>query len=122
MAMAGSLNFRHATLQSGGGGKDGWAANVPALGLEALLSRKAGKLSGSARLNAPAARGRIGATRVSSDLAADFTVDTLDLGASSMHGSGAVHVRNGAMPNVAEPISNWWADVKLDSLFGRAQK
>ena len=116
------LSLRRASLQSGGGGKDGWAANVPALGLEAVLSRKAGKLSGRVRLNAPAARGRIGATRVSTDLDADLTVDGLDLAASSMHGSGAVHVRNAAMPNAADPVSNWWADVKLDSLFGRAQK
>ena len=116
------LTLRNASLQSGGGGKDGWAANVPALGLEAVLARKAGKLSGSARLSAPAAHGRIGATRVSTDLAADFKLDTLDLAASSMHGSGAVHVRNAAMPNAAEPISSWWADVKLDSLFGRARK
>jgi hypothetical protein len=86
------------------------------------LARKAGKLSGSAHLDAPAARGRIGATRVSTDLNADFKVDTLDLAASTMHGSGAVHVRNAALPNVPDPVSKWWADVQLDSLFARAQK
>jgi len=116
------VTFRNASLQSGGGGDKGWAASVPALGVHAILARKAGKLSGSARLDAPAARGRIGATRLSTDLTADFKVDTLDLNASTAHGSGAVHVRNAALPNVPEPVSDWWADVKLDSLFGRAEK
>lgn len=115
------LTLRNASLQSGGGGKKGWAANVPALDLRALLARKAGKFSGSARLNAPAARGRIGATRLTTDLDANFKVDALDLAASTMHGSGAVHVRNAALPNVPEPVSQWWADVKLDSFFARAQ-
>ena len=59
---------------------------------------------------------------MSTDLAADFKMDHLDLQASTVHGSGAVHVRNAALPNAPEPISNWWADVKLDSLFARAQK
>jgi hypothetical protein len=116
------LKLQNATLQSGVGGKKGWAASVPALDVAAGLARKAGKLSGSARLSAPAARGRIGATRVSTDLDADFTIDALDLTASTVHGSGAIHVRNGALPNLADPVSNWWADVKLDSLFARAQK
>jgi hypothetical protein len=116
------LTLRNASLQSGGGGSKGWAANVPALDVRALLARKAGKLSGSARLSALAARGRIGATRLSTDLDADFEMDALDLAASTMHGSGAVRLRNAALPNVAEPVSNWWADVKLDSLFARAQK
>ncbi|HKO50158.1 MAG TPA: hypothetical protein VJV79_20650 [Polyangiaceae bacterium] len=116
------VKLRNASLQSGAGGGKGWAANVPALEVRALFARKAGKLSGSASLNAPAARGRIGATRLTTDLGADFKVDTLDLEASTMHGSGAVHVRNAALPNVSEPVSKWWADVKLDSLFARAQK
>jgi hypothetical protein len=116
------LSLRNATLKSGLGDGKGWAANVPALEVAAVLARKAGKFSGTARLHAPAARGRIGSTRVSTDLDADFTVDTLDLAASTLHGSGAVHVRNGALPNAPEPISKWWADVKLDSLFARAQK
>lgn len=116
------VTLRNASLQSGGGGDKGWAANVPTLGVHAVLARKAGKLSGSARLDAPAARGRIGATRLSTDLSADFKVDTLDLKASTAHGSGAVHVRNAALPNVPEPVSDWWADIKLDSLFGRAEK
>lgn len=115
------VELRNASLQSGVGVGKGWAANVPALEVRALLARKAGKLSGSAHLAAPAARGRIGATRVSTDLAADFKMDTLDLVASTVHGSGAVHVRNAALPNAPDPISNWWADVKLDSLFARAQ-
>jgi len=116
------LTLRNATLQSGAGGAKGWAASVPTLRVAAALARKAGKLSGNARLNAKAARGRIGGTRLSTDLTADLTVDTLDLAASTMHGSGTVHVRNGALPDVPDPVSNWWADVKLDSLFGRAQK
>ena len=116
------VNLRNASLQSGAGGATGWAANVPALNVRAALARKAGKLSGSASLAAPAARGRIGATRLSTDLTADFTLDALDLAASTMHGSGAVHVRNAALPNVPDPVSKWWADVKLDSLFARAQK
>ena len=116
------VELRNASLQSGGGGGKGWAANVPELGVRAILARKSGKLSGTAHLDAPAARGRIGATRVSTDLAADFTMDALDLLANTMHGSGAVHVRNAALPNVTEPIAGWWADIKLDSLFARAEK
>ena len=116
------LVLRNASMRSGGGGETGWAANVPALEVRAALARQAGKLSGSASLNAPAARGRIGATRISTDFNADFKVDALDLAASTMHGSGAVHVRNTALPNVPEPVSKWWADVKLDSFFARAEK
>jgi hypothetical protein len=116
------LTLRNASLQSGGGGSKGWAASVPALEVQALLARKDSKLSGSARLLAKAARGRIGSTRVTTDLDADFKMDGLDLAASTMHGSGAVHVRDAALPNVPDPISKWWADVKLDSLFARAEK
>ena len=50
------VDLRNASLQSGGGGGKGWAASVPALEVRASLARKAGKLAGSARLNAPAAR------------------------------------------------------------------
>jgi hypothetical protein len=117
-----AVNLRNASLQSGAGGGKGWAATVSALDVSAHLLRRAGKLSGTAHLSAPAARGRIGSTRVSTDLDANFALDTLDLNASTMHGSGAVHLRNAAMPNAPNPISNWWADVKLDSLFARAQK
>ena len=116
------LTLRNASLRSGEGASKGWAANVPALEVRAILARKAGKLSGSASMNAPAARARIGATPLSTDLNAEFKLDSLDLGASTMHGSGAVHVRNAALPNVSDPVSKWWADVKLDSLFARAQK
>ena len=116
------VKLRNASFQSGGGGNKGWAANVPALELRATLARNAGKFAGTAHVNASAARGRIGSTPVSTDLDANFELDTLDLNASTMHGTGAVHVRNAAMPNAPDPISNWWADVKLDSLFARAQK
>jgi hypothetical protein len=116
------LTLRNASLQSGGGGTKGWAASVPELEVQASLARKADKFSGSARLNAPAARGRIGATRLTTDLDAQFEMDNLNLAASTVHGSGAVHVRNAALPNVPEPVSNWWANVKLDSLFARAQE
>jgi hypothetical protein len=72
-------------------------------------------------LSAAAARGRIGATRLSTDLSAQFELDELNLAARSAHGSGSVHVRNAALPNVPDPVSKWWADIKLDSLFGRAE-
>ncbi len=116
------VDLRNASLQSGAGVGKGWAANVSALEVRAILARKAGKLAGSARLNAPAARGRIGATRLSTDLSAELKMDSLDLQASTVHGSGALHVRNAALPNAPEPIANWWADVKLDSLFARARQ
>ena len=115
------LSLRNATLVSGGGGVKGWAATVPALDLRAELTQKAGKLSGKADLSAADARGRIGATRLSTDLSAQFDLDELNLAARTAHGSGAVHVRNAALPNVADPVSKWWADIKLDSLFGRAE-
>lgn len=116
------VNLHQARVQSGGGGEKGWAAQLPALGLRTTFSQRGGKLSGSARVHAPSAGGRIGATRLTTDLDADFKVDNLDLAASTVHGSGVVHVRNAALPNAAQPITNWWADVKLDSLSARAQK
>lgn len=115
------LTLRQASLQSGGGGNKGWSAAVPALQLSTRLARKAGKIAGTARLSAAAARGRIGSTQVRTDLDAEFKLDNLDLNASTLHGSGAVHLRNAAMPNAPDPISNWWADVNLDSLFARAK-
>jgi len=116
------VKLRNASFQSGSGGNKGWAANVPALELSTTLARNAGKISGNAQVTAPSVRGRIGSTRVSTDLDANLELDTLDVNASTMHGTGAVHLRNAAMPNAPDPISHWWADVKLDSLFARAEK
>ncbi|MET0795266.1 MAG: hypothetical protein ABW061_27350 [Polyangiaceae bacterium] len=116
------VDLRNASLQSGGGGDKGWAANVPALGVQANLVRASGALSGAATLTAAQARGRIGATPLSTDLTADLKLDALDVLARTAHASGAVHVRNAALPNVPDPVSKWWADIRLDSLFGRASK
>ena len=116
------VSLRNASLQSGGGAEKGWAANVPTLGVQAKLTRNSGALSGSATVSANQARGRIGATRLTTDLTADLKLDSLDLSARTAHASGAVHVRNAALPNVPEPVSKWWADVRLDSLFGRASE
>jgi hypothetical protein len=49
-------------------------------------------------------------------------VDALDLAARTAHASGAVHLRNVALPNAPEPVSKWWADVQLDSLYGHAEQ
>ncbi len=116
------VTLRNANLKSGAGGAAGWAANVPALGLKASLLRQAGKLSGSATVLAADAQGRIGATSLSTDLTADLKLDALDLDARTAHASGAVHVRNAALPNVPEPVSKWWADIQLDTLYGHAEK
>jgi hypothetical protein len=117
-----SLAFRNAELRSGSGGTKGWAATVPDLLLRAALTRQAGKLSGTAHVDAAAARGRIGGTVLRTDLSADVALDTLDLSHSSAHGSGVVHVRKAALPNVPDPIADWWADIHVDSIFGRAEK
>ena len=116
------VSLRNANLQSGGGGAEGWAATVPALDVQALLARTAGKLAGSASLRAESARGRIGGTRLSTDLTADFALDALDPAARTAHGSGTLRVRNASLPNVPHPVANWWADVRLDSIFGHATK
>jgi hypothetical protein len=116
------LTLRNASLQSGAGGALGWATSVPALDLQATLARQAGKLSGTANLRAPAAKGRIGGTHLSTDLVANFKLAGLDLRASSAYGSGAVHLRNTALLNVPEPVSDWWADIRLDSIVGRAEQ
>ena len=116
------VTLRNASLQSGGGGDKGWAANVPNLGVQANLLRTSGALSGAASLSAAQAKGRIGATRLSTDLSADLKLDTLDVIARTAHASGAVHVRNASLPNVPDPVSKWWADIRLDSLFGRASE
>lgn len=116
------LKLRQASIQSGGGGNKGWAATVPVLEVSTKLVREAGKLAGTARVSAPRARGRVGSTHVRTDLVADLELDTLNLEANTLHGSGAVHLRNAALPNAPEPISDWWADVNLDSLFARAQR
>jgi hypothetical protein len=116
------VDLHNASLQSGGGGDQGWAANVPALAVQANLIRTAGALLGSATLSVEQARGRIGATHLTTDLSADFKVDSLDPVLRTAHASGAVHVRNAALPDVPDPVSKWWADIKLDSLFGRASQ
>ncbi|HWZ90334.1 MAG TPA: hypothetical protein VNW92_15835, partial [Polyangiaceae bacterium] len=114
------LSFRHAAIQSGGGGKAGWWAAAPAIDVAARLSRKDGRLAGTAEVSTDGAQGRIGATRLNADLHASFKVDALDLAARTAHASGAVQVRNVALPNAAEPVSKWWADVQVDSLYGHA--
>lgn len=116
------LNFRKASLRSGPGGTQGWSASVPGLALSAALARKAGKLSGTANLSALEAKGRIGGTELWTDLKADFALDALDLKAATMHGSGAVHVRNARLPKAPDPVSKWWADISLDSVFGHAEE
>jgi hypothetical protein len=116
------LNFRNASLQSAAGADKGWAAKVPALDVAAHLAQRAGKMSGTAQIKADGAHGRIGETRVNTDLSADLRLDTLDLSARTAHASGNVSVRNTAIPNAPDPVSNWWANVKLDSLYGHAGK
>jgi hypothetical protein len=115
-----NLSFRNASLQSGASGKQGWSAKAPALDVEARLAQREGKMSATAALKVEGARGRIGQTRVNTDLDADLKLDNLDLVARTAHASGAVHVRNAALPGVADPVSSWWADVNLDSLYGHA--
>ena len=116
------LSLRHAAIRSGGGGKTGWAASAPAIEIAARLSRKGGRLAGTADLSTKDAQGRIGATRLSTDLQASFKVDSLDLNARTAHASGAVHVRNVTLPRAALPVSKWWADVQVDSLYGHAEQ
>jgi hypothetical protein len=116
-----NLSFRNASLQSGTGSrKEGWAARMSELDVEARLAQREGKLTGTAQVKADGARGRIGETLVNGDLEADLKLDALDLEARTAHSSGAVRVRNASLPGVADPVSNWWADVKLDSLYGHA--
>jgi hypothetical protein len=115
-----NLSFRNASLQSGASAKKGWAAKVAKLDLETRLAQREGKMSATAAVKVEGARGRIGQTRVNTDLDADLILDGLDLVARTAHSSGAVHVRNAALPDVADPVSDWWADVSLDSLYGHA--
>jgi hypothetical protein len=116
------LSLRNAAIQSGGGGKTGWWASAPVLDIAAEIARKQGKLAGSAQVTTGGAQGRIGATRLSTDLQATLKVDALDLAARTAHSSGSVHLRNVALPNAPEPVSKWWADVQLDSLYGHADQ
>ncbi len=113
------VSFRNASLQSGTGAQ-GWAARMATLDIEAQLAQRSGKLSGTAKVNIEGARGRIGETKVSTDMNAQFVLDDLDLVGRTAHASGAVHVRNASLPQVADPVSKWWADVQLDSLYGHA--
>jgi hypothetical protein len=116
------VEVHNARLQSGGDDNKGWSASVPQLSVRANLARSSGALTGSVALNAPQARGRIGETHLSTDLSADLTLDELNVIARTAHASGAVHVRNAALPDVPDPVSNWWGDIRLDSLFGRADQ
>lgn len=116
------VDIHNASLRSGAGDDKGWAADVPKLSVQASLVRGARALSGSVTLSAAHARGRIGETHLRTDLNAELTLDELDLVARSAHASGVVRIRNAALPDVPDPVSNWWADVRLDSLFGRASQ
>jgi hypothetical protein len=115
-----NVSLRHTSMQSGSGKKEGWAARMPELDVAAQLLRRDGKLSGEAKLSAKEAQGRIGETTLKTDLSADLQVSSLDLVGKRANATGSVHLRNASLPNVADPVSNWWADVKLDSLFGHA--
>lgn len=116
------LALKHAAIQSGGGDKDGWSANVPELGISAKIAQKLGKLSGSAEVRAASARGRIGSTVLKTDLDAKLLVDAIDLNARTAHATGDVKIRNASLPNAPEAVKNWWADVHLDSLHGHAEQ
>lgn len=117
-----NVSLRHASLQSGSGKKEGWAAQVPTLDLAAQLQRRNGKLAGEAKVNAPEAKARIGETTLKTDLSAELDLSALDLIARTARATGAVHLRKTSLPNVADPVSNWWADVNLDTLFGHADE
>ena len=114
------LSFRHAAIQSGDGTKTGWSALARELDVTAELRRKDGKFTGTAQMSTQTAQGRIGMTRLSADVQAAFKVDSLDLALRTAHASGAVRLRNVALPNAPEPVSKWWADVQVDSLYGHA--
>jgi hypothetical protein len=114
------LTLLDADLQSGSGGKQGWAAHLPQLDLDADLKRAGGALSGRAALRVGHAEGRIGSTALSADLNAAFDLAGLDLAQRTARGSGSVSIRNVALPHTPDPVSNWWADVKLDTVFGHA--
>jgi hypothetical protein len=116
------VNLRHAAIQSGDGGNRGWSAIAPELAIAARLTRSEGKLLGTTQVDGLGVKGRIGATHLSSDVHAQFKVDELNPSARTAHGSGAVHLRNVALPNAPEPISKWWADVQVDSLYGHAEQ
>ena len=113
-----NLSFRNASLQSGASGKTGWSAKVPTLDLEALGTTRRQNV-GDGRAQGGGARGRTSETRVNTDLDADLKLDDL-IWWRTAHAPGAVHVRNAALPGVADPVSNWWANVSLDSLYGHA--
>lgn len=117
-----NVSLAHASIQSGSGKKEGWSALVPSLDVGAQLMRRDGKLSGEAKLTANEAKGRIGETTLKTDLTADLQLSALDLIARTANTTGAVHLRNTSLPNVPDPVSGWWADVKLDSLFGHADE
>ncbi len=114
------LRFRNAAIRSGDGAKAGWSVAAPNLNITAKLAQRSGKLSAAANVDAEHAQGRVGETHLLTDLKASFELDALDLAARTAHGSGAVHLRNVALPNAPEPISKWWADVQIDSLYGHA--
>ncbi len=116
------LNLRHATIQSGDGGKEGWSAVVPALAVSSELTQKAGKLTGALHVSADAAQGRIGGTIVKTDLDAKLLLDSLNLNGRTAHATGEVKIRNASLPTAAEPVKNWWANVHLDSLNGHAEQ
>ncbi|MEP7052260.1 MAG: hypothetical protein ABJB12_17980 [Pseudomonadota bacterium] len=115
-----NVSFRNASLQSSADPTQGWAARVSMLDVEGQLAQRSGKLSGTAKVNIEGAHGRVGATKVTTDMNAQLVLDDLDLKGQTAHASGVVHVRNAALPKVADPISGWWADVNLDSLYGHA--
>jgi len=116
------LSLRHAAIQSGDGGNEGWSAVVPELDFSAEIARKKGKLSGVARVSADSAQGRIGATRLKTDFAAKLLLDAMDFKSRTAHASGEVEIRNASLPNAAEPIRDWWANVHVDSLHGHAEQ
>ncbi|HEY4104884.1 MAG TPA: hypothetical protein VGM44_13385 [Polyangiaceae bacterium] len=116
------LSLRHATIQSGLGGKNGWSANVPEISVVARVARKSGKLSALAEVSAERAAARIGATALETDLDAKLDLDRLDLNARTAHATGDVRIRHASLPNAPEPVKDWWADVHLDSLHGHAEQ
>ncbi len=116
-----NLSFSNATLQSGTGSpKEGWAARMGLFDLKTRFASREGKLTGTAVVKADNARGRIGGTTVNGDLEVALKLDALNLDARTLHSSGALHVRNLSLPDVADPVSKWWADIQLDSLYGHA--
>lgn len=107
-----------AHLRSGSSPVNGWEATIAELNLEGT-ARAGEKGSGTLNVQAKQARGRIGRTRIQSDLGGEIRFSGLDPRLGEARLEGHLALSNTGVKTGDNQVENWWARIDLNSTLLR---